>query len=150
LAGETRQSRLTEGTIVVIDLDQFSEVVEERGWSEYSPNPATGLLTSLVEMFVRKWQGVVVYGLDEARGTEEAVIEIPLVEPEELKPDLEAIKRELNKIGVNVTIVAVRGYVLGKPAANRREAYTATPFRRQALALLRRVKRRGGDQVVVV
>jgi len=144
-----KQGCMTEGAIVIIDLDRFGEVVEERGWSEYSPNPATGLLTSLVEMFVRKWQGVVIYGLDEARGTEEVVIEIPLVEPEELIQDLEYIKQELNRLGVGVTIVAVKGYVLGRPANDRREAYTATPFRRYALSILRRAKRRGGNQVVI-
>ncbi|ALL01642.1 hypothetical protein Pyrde_1599 [Pyrodictium delaneyi] len=134
---------------MIIDLDRFSEVVEERGWSEYSPNPATGLLTRLIEMFARRWQGVIIYGFDEERGTEEVVIEIPLVEPEELLPDLEKIKQELNSIGVGITIVALKGYVLGKPAADRREAYTATPFRRRALALLRKAKRRGGNTVII-
>ncbi|KSW12700.1 hypothetical protein CF15_04080 [Pyrodictium occultum] len=138
-----------EGSIVMIDLDRFGEVVEERGWSEYQPNPATGLLTSLVESFLRKWHGVIVYGLDETRGTEEAVIEIPLVEPVELRRDLERIQRELNSIGVGVTIVAVKGYVLGKPARSRREAYTATPFRRYAASLLREAKRRGGNRLII-
>ena len=137
-----------EGTIVMLDLDNFSEIIAERGWSEYSPNPATSLLTRLVEEFVRKWQGVVVYGLDEERGTEEAVIEIPYVEPEEVASDLERIKEEMNKLGVGITIVAVKGYVLAQPAPQR-EAYTATPTRRRAHSLLRKLKRRGGNTVLV-
>ncbi len=138
-----------EGTVVIMDLDRFSDVVTERGWSEYSPNPATALLTRLVEEFARKWQGVVVYGLDEERGTEEAVIEIPFVEPEELLEDLTRIKQEINKLGIGITIVAVRGYVLAQPAPQR-EAYTLTPTRRQAHALLRKLKRRRGNTVVIV
>ncbi len=140
---------LVEGTVVIMDLDRFGDVVAERGWSEYSPNPATALLTQLVEEFVRKWQGVVVYGLDEERGTEEAVIEIPFVEPEELLEDLKRIKEEMNRLGVGITIVAVRGYVLAQPASQR-EAYALTPTRRQAHSLLKRLKRRGGNTIAII
>ncbi|MET1101205.1 MAG: hypothetical protein ABWW69_01815 [Pyrodictiaceae archaeon] len=144
-----RAYRLVEGTIIVIDLDKFGEVVTERGWSEYSPNEATGLLTLLVEKLASKWHGVVVYGLDPERGTEEAVIEIPLVEPEEVRSDLEEIRKEINKLGVGVTIVAVKGYVGLKPARNRREAYYGTPDRARAVSLLREAKRKGGNRVYV-
>ncbi len=142
--------RLVEGTIIVIDLDEFSEEVRSRGWSEYSPNPATGLLTNLVEEFISKWHGVVVYGLDPERGTEEVVIEIPSVEPEEVVEDLRRIKSEVNRVGVGVSIVALKGYVIGRSAKNRREAYYGTPFRAEAIRVLKKVKRRGGNQVVVV
>jgi len=141
---------LVEGTVLVIDLDRFEEVVEERGWSRYSPNPATGLLSRLVDELVTRWHGYVVYGLDWERGTEEAVIEVPFVEPEELRRDLEEVKRRLNEAGVNVTIVAVKGYVgLVSRRGDRRTAYTATPSRRLAARLLREAKRRGGNRVVI-
>ncbi len=135
--------------MLVIDLDRFGEVVRERGWSEYKPNPATGLMTLLVERLVSKWRGVVVYGLDEERGTEEVVIEIPLVEPEELLPDLEEIKRELEKLGVTATMAAVKGYVGLKPARDRREAYSGTPYRQLAWRLVRRAKARGGGRIII-
>jgi len=135
---------------VIIDLDRFGEVVSERGWSQYRPNPATGLLTSLVETLISKWHGYVVYGLDEERGTEEVVIEVPYVEPGELRSDLEAILRELNRVGVNATIVAVHGHVgLVSRRGERRAAYKATPSRRLAAKLLREAKRRGGNVVVI-
>jgi len=147
---ETPGRGLVEGTVVIIDLDRFGEVVEERGWSEYSPNPATGLLTRLVEELVRRWGGYLVYGLDEERGTEEAIVEFPLTRPEELREDLERIREELNRLGVGVTIVAVYGYVgLVERRGDRRRAYTATPTRRLALTLLRRAKRSGGNRVVI-
>ena len=144
-----RSAPLVEGTVVILDLDRFSEIVRERGWSEYEPNPATGLLTYLVERFARKWQAVIVYGLDEERGTEEAVIEIPFVEPWEVKEDLEEIKREVNRLGVGITIVAVKGYVTGEPASNRREAYYGTPSRSYAKSILERLKRRGGNTMFI-
>ncbi len=140
---------LVEGTVVVIDLDRFGDTVRERGWSEYKPNPATGLLTLLVERLVAKWRAVVVYGLDPERGTEEVVLEIPYVEPEELREDLEQVKREINRLGVGVTIAAVKGYVGLKPARSRREAYTGTPARRLAWKLVREAKRRGGNTIVI-
>lgn len=147
---EDTSTSLVEGTVVIIDLDRFGEVVEERGWSEYKPNPATGILTLLVEQFVRKWHGYVVYGLDYERGTEEAVVEIPSTKPEELVEDLEMIKEEVNRLGVGVTIVAVYGYVgLVHRSTDRRAAYTATPTRRLAFKLLQKAKRRGGNTIIL-
>lgn len=141
--------KLVWGTVLVLDLDRFEETIEEKGWSQYTPNPATGLLSHLVEQLARKWSAVIVYGLDWERGTEEAVLEIPLVEPEELREDLEKVKEEINRLGVGITIVAVKGHVGLKPAKNRREAYTATPTRKLATKLLRKAKRRGGNTIII-
>ncbi len=138
---------LTWGAIVIIDLDRFGDVVRERGWSEYRPNPATGLLSHLVDSLARRWQGLVVYGLDWERGTEEAVLEIPGVEASDLVDDLVGIARELEEQGVRATIVAVTGPILGKPAKNRREAYQGP--RRAVKRIMESLKRRGGGVVYV-
>ncbi len=135
---------LVEGTIVVLDLDRFGEYVREHGLSEYSPNIVTGTLSYLVEWFVRKWSGVIVYGLDWERGTEEAVVEIPYVDPEEIRGDLEKIVDEIKRLGVSISVVAIRDYVLCRRARSRREAYYGTLGRRRAIRLLRMVKKRGG------
>ncbi len=140
---------LVEGTIVVMDLDKFSELVEEKGWSEYRPNIVTGTLTSLVEWFVSRWRAVVVYGLDRERGTEEVVLEIPEVEPDEIREDLEYIRRRIEELGASITIIAVKGYVGLKPAKSRREAHYGTPSRALAHKLLIKTKRRGGNTVIV-
>ncbi len=142
-------NRLVEGTIIVMDLDGFGEMVEELGLSEYRPNIVTGTLTRLVERLAEKHGGLIVYGLDYERGTEEAVIEIPYMEPTEIAGDLEEIRREIERLGASITIVAVKDYVLMKRAAERREAYMATPGRRRAARLLRKAKRRGGNTVVI-
>lgn len=138
---------LARGALVIIDLDRFSEVVRERGWSEYRPNPATGLLSQLVDALARRWQGLVVYGLDWERGTEEAVLEFPGIEATDLVDDLVGIARELEAQGVRATIVAVTGPVLGRPARTRREAYQGP--RRAAKRIMESLKRRGGGVVYV-
>ena len=133
-----------------MDLDNFEEIVKSRGWSQWRPNDATALLTKLVYDFVRKWGAVVVWGLDEERGTEEVVLEIPFVEPEEVREDLEKVREELSKVGVSVSIVAVRDFVVLRRAKDRREAYWSTPGRRRATKALKALKRRGGGKVLIV
>ncbi len=135
------------GVIVVVDVDRMGELVEERGWSRYKPNPVTGKLTLLVEGLARKWHGTVIYGLDPERGTEEALIEIPLVEARELVDDLISIARGIEAEGATVTIVAVTGWVTGKPGRDRSESYSG--YRRRAVRVLEGLKRRGGGVVYV-
>ncbi|GAB6148558.1 hypothetical protein [Stetteria hydrogenophila] len=144
----TPTPHLPPGTVVVLDLDEFEEVTRERGYDEYRPNEVTGLLSALVEGFARKWQAVIVYGLDWERGTEEALIEVPYVEASEVSGDLVEIAREVGATGVSVTIVAVTGHVAPWIRGDR-SAYTATPTRRTALKILERLKARGGGVVYV-
>lgn len=141
--------KIVEGTIVAIDLDNFSEVVRLRGWSSYKPNPATGLLMNLVSELVEKHMGFVIYGLDWVRGTEEALIEIPYVEPREVVSDLKKIVLELKKLGVSASVVAIKDYVVCKEADSRRSAYNSTPGRRRAVRILRHLKRRGGGAIYI-
>lgn len=140
---------LVEGTVVMMDLDKFEEVSRKMGWDQYKPNIITGTLTQLIEWFVSKWHAVVVYGLDPRRGTEEVVLEIPGVESEELKEDLEYIRKTIEMLGASITIVAVKGFVGLKPSSNRRDAYYGTPTRALARKLLIKAKRRGGNRVVI-
>ncbi len=125
----------------------MEEKVKEKGWSQWRPNPATGLLTQLVESLVRKWQAVVLYGLDWERGTEEAVIQIPGVEPEEVAEDLVLIEKEFERIGVTATIVAIEGPMIPVKPRRRREAYSGPVAR--ARRLLEKYKRKGGGVVAV-
>ncbi len=132
------------------DLDKFEEYVEARGLDEYKPNDITGTLTQMFYDFAVKWRGVVIYGLDFERGTEEVIIEIPMPgEIDGIVRDLEQIRRAINQLGGSITIVVLRDYVLCKPARNRREAYYGTPGRSRALKILRSIKRRGGNKVFV-
>lgn len=146
----TTNAELEPGTIVIIDLDRFSEVTEELGLDEYKPNFATGELTSLVEQLVRDHRGVVVYGLDSERGTEEAVLEFPYTKPEELIPDLERLLERLRKLNVTATAVVVEGMVSARPALRPSDAYRGTPWRSMARRALHRAKRKGGNRLVVL
>lgn len=146
----TSEYGLYPGTIVILDLDRFKEFTQTRGLSEYEPNFVTGELTKLVEWFAQKQGGVVVYGLDYERGTEEAIIEIPFARPEDVWEDLKKIHKRIMEAGASITIVAYEGLVSCKKARNQREAYHATPWRRSALKKLKEAKRRGGGLLVVV
>lgn len=138
----------TPGYIIVLDLDRFGEYVETRGLDPYKPNIISGTLTQLVEDFVKKWRGVVIYGLDPHRGTEEAVIEVSEdADVESIAKDLENIRLTIEKLGSSITIVVVKDYVTLKPASSRREAYNGTPGRRRAWRALRLFKKRGGNVV---
>lgn len=137
------------GCIVIMDLDRFKEYVRERGLSVYEPNVVTGTLSNLVEGLVRRFQAIVVYGLDWDRGTEEVVLEIPGVEAGELEPDLVRVAEEVHRLGLSITIVALTGYVSCAPARSRREAYSGHYLRSKARSVLESLKRRCGGVVYV-
>ena len=143
---------LVPGIVVIIDLDKLGEFVEKRGLNPYKPNIVTGELTQLVEEFARRFQGVVIYGLDYERGTEEALIEIPygLDYIDLVTLELKRIAEKIREYGVTLTAVVAIDYVTGKPAKSRREAYSGTPGRRRALRALREAKKKGGDRIVVL
>lgn len=140
--------KLVEGTVIILDLDKFKKVTKERGFNEYKPNIITGTLTHLVENFVRKWNAYVLYGLDYSRGTEEAVIIIPMIKPEEVLGDLEKIRREIEKLGASLSIGVSYGVIVNIKARNRREAYENITVK-NALKALREAKRKGGNRIVI-
>ncbi len=141
-----------EGIIIVLDLDKFEEYVEKHGLDPYKPNIVTGTLTQLIEQLTSKYNAVVIYGLDEKRGTEEAILEVPYFDYNKLNDlvkDLEKIRVEISKLGASISIVVIKDYVTGIKARDRRETYYGTPGRKRALKLLRRIKRQGGNKLLV-
>lgn len=143
---------LIQGLIIIIDLDNFGEYVEKHGLDPYKPNVVTGTLSELVYRFVNKWRGVVIYGLDFERGTEEAVIELPYGHEniDDILKDLLEIKEEINKLGVSISIVVVQDYVYPELAGDRRIAYKGTVGRIKAWKILRKIKKTGGNKIVFV
>ena len=132
-----------------MDLDRFDEIVTKKGWSRYSPNIITGTLTNLIEDFMYKWFAVHIYGLNREKGTEEVVLEVVTDTPQQLIKDLEEIRRTIGGLGASISIVVVCDGVVGKAARTRAEAYRGTPLRRRAYSLLRKIKRMGGNKVVM-
>lgn len=143
---------LIYGLIIALDLDRFGEYVESRGLDPYVPNIITGELTNLVEEFARKHQGVIIYGLSRERGTEEAIIEIPLghLYVDKIIVDLEGIRQRIFELGASISIAIIADYVTGKPARDRREAYKGTLGRKRAIKLLREIKKHGGGALRVL
>lgn len=137
------------GTVVIMDLDRFKEMTRRMGWTRYRPNVITGELSRMVEEFSRRWSARVVYGLDWDRGTEEAVLELPGVRPEEIMEDLERIRVEIKRMGGSISMGVAYGPIYPRKARNRREAYSSATAK-LALKALREAKRLGGDRIVVV
>ena len=79
----------------MLDLDQFGKIIKEVGWSEYKPNRVTGCLSSLVMNLLSKHHGTHIQGLDNKRGTEEAILFFSDPDLEELLGDLESIKENI-------------------------------------------------------
>ncbi len=140
--------KLVEGTVIILDLDKFKEITRKKGFDEYKPNIITGTLTYLVDNLVRKWNAYVLYGLDYTRGTEEAVIIVPMVKPEEILEDLETIRREIEKLGASISIGVSYGVIANIKARNRREAYRNITVK-NAFKALREAKRKGGNRILV-
>jgi len=144
------------GVISVLDLDRFKKIVKEMGWSEYSPNPITGLLSSLVDELVRKHHAMVVYGLDWKRGTEETILACPSPDMDSLLKDLEAIRGKIEEAGketgsnATISIGVAQGPLLReKPTRSRRELFK-TPTQRLAKRALQKAKQRGGNRMVIL
>ena len=139
---------LVRGVVVALDLDSFEDVVSERGWNQWKPNQATGLLTQLALDFASKHRAVIIFGVDIDRGTEEFIMEIPFANVNDVIDDVKNIINELNKILIKASAAIVEGLVGLKPARNRREAYYGTPARRKAIKLLRKAKSLGGNRIL--
>lgn len=143
------------GVTVALDLDKFEEVMKAMGWSEYKPNVVTGGLTRLVEELASKLGGVVIHGLDEERGTEEAVIKFVEADVEEVLKELERVRLEIERIGresgSNATISI--GVYVGPITSLKPQPLSAAkkaPEVAMALRALRKAKKKGGNRIVVL
>lgn len=146
---------LDQGVVIALDLDDFGRCAEHMGWSEYTPNIITGFITEAVEELVSKHFGVVIWGLDRKRGTEEALLVFQL--------DYEMIAEELQELvtkvksmaeGIDAPTSLSIGVAIGplmrlKPETNNRKKTLAKdPTRVLAYKALREAKKRGGNTIV--
>jgi len=143
------------GITAVLDLDRFEKVMKAMGWSEYKPNVVTGSLTRLVEELASKLGGIVVHGLDEERGTEEAVIKFVGADVGEVLRELERVRLEIERIGkesgsnATVSIGVYVGPITCLKPQRPSEAKKA-PEVMMALRALKKAKKRGGNRMVVL
>ncbi len=143
------------GITAILDLDKFKEITKSMGWTEYKPNIITGSLTHLVEEVVSRLRGVVIYGLDEERGTEEAIIKFVEADEDEVLKSLERIRCEIERLGresgSNATLSI--GVYIGpitslkpQPLSEAKKAFEVV----MALRALKKAKRMGGNRIIVL
>ena len=143
------------GITAILDLDRFKEVMKVMGWNEYKPNVVTESLTRLVEEVASKLGGVIIHGLDEGRGTEEAVIKFVGVDVDEVLKELERIRLEIERIGeesgsgATISIGVYVGPITSLKTQPMSEA-KKTPEVVMALRALKKAKKRGGNKIVVL
>jgi len=135
-----------QGTVVILDLDRFKEYTTQYGLDEYEPNIITGTLSRLVSDLSSKHSGSILYGLDWERGTEEAILVFPGMDPLNIQNDLLNLAREMCSLGASITIVASREPMVIPSRLTQRELRRV--FRR-VYSILERLKRRGGGTVYV-
>ncbi|MCS7139175.1 MAG: hypothetical protein N3F04_01920 [Candidatus Nezhaarchaeota archaeon] len=144
-----------KGVTVVLDLDRFKEITRNMGWTEYKPNVITGNLTRLVEQLASKFRGAIIGGLDEERGTEEAIIKFVEVDLNELLQSLEELRREIEDVGresgSNATISI--GVYVGPITSLKPQSLNKakrSPEVVMALRALKKAKRMGGNRIVII
>jgi len=143
------------GITAILDLDKFKEVMKAMGWSEYKPNVVTGSLTRLVEEVASKLGGIVVHGLNEERGTEEAVVKFVGADVDEVLKELERVRLEIERIGkesrsnATISIGVYVGPITCLKPQPLSEAKKA-PEVVMALRALKKAKKRGGNRIVVL
>ncbi len=126
--------------IISLDLDNFSKITTERGWSQYSPNPVTRFLTHAVSNFAQNHHATVLSGVDSQRGTEEAQIYCSHPDLDKIIHDLNNIRRKIKEMGVTLS-VGIAQVPSDIPAKSLQDY----PLAKKAL---RKSKRKGKIQVL--
>jgi GGDEF domain-containing protein len=90
--------------VIALDLDNFTQVTTERGWSPYSPNPVTRYLTHAVSDFAQDHHATILSGVDSQRGTEEAQMYCSHPDMDTIIHDLNNICKKIQKMGVTLSV----------------------------------------------
>ncbi|MBU7033435.1 MAG: hypothetical protein HXS53_12960 [Theionarchaea archaeon] len=85
--------------LIALDIDEFSKVTRQKGWTQYSPNPVTRYLSHAVADLAEAHHATILQGLDYERGTEEAQIYCSSPHLESLIEDLEHIRSTIYSLG---------------------------------------------------
>ena len=152
------QKKVIQGAVVLLDLDHFKEIQKKMGWPRYSPNIVTGSLTGLVEQLIRKHHGMLIWGLNETEGTEEAMLIFTFPDTEELERDLAYIREEIYKIGQQTGCEATLSIGIGigplsdlkLPKSRRSKDLYSTPTRKLAKKAINIAKKKGGNQIIIL
>lgn len=150
-----RKGQVTQvdGAGIFLDLDKFKETTKKMGWTEFKPNPISGNLTQIVQIFASKHNANILWGLDQERGTEEAYLEVVEPELEELHKDLEEVRRKIENLGketksyAHLSIGVAYGKISNRKPRSIRELIK-TPLGNSAWKALKKAKKTGGNKIV--
>jgi len=147
---------MDQGTVVFLDLDNFETCIQRKNWSRYSPNPITRYLTKSIIHLVREYRALCLWGLDEARGTEEAILFFQYNKEfirkllEELRKEILALAKEQNA-PTSLSVGLASGRI---PRVKKIEAHSKREFKKDPAILLayramKKAKKKGGNRLIV-
>ena len=144
---------------IYLDLDNLGEIVKKKRLNEYKPNIITGQITNLILRFAWENNATIIFGLDEKRGTEEAILEIiGEYDLDKILEELDKLRKEVERIGIetktNVTasIGVGVGYMPARIALKirKRKEISNTPTRYLAKKALEKAKKEGKNKIIVL
>lgn len=145
-----------QGIIVFLDLDNFETCVKRKNWSRYTPNPITRYITNRIKQFVREYRVLILWGLDEARGTEEAILffqyEKDFVREliEELREKVLELAKEKNApTSLSAGLASGRIPRVKKIDAHSKEEFKKDPTIFLAYRAMKKAKKKGGNRLIV-
>jgi len=135
--------------LVYLDLDDFGQAVKTKGWGTYTPNPVTAGLSEIVVGISETHSAAILFGLDFARGTEEALLFFSDVPEEVLEERLEDTRKRIESLGKEFgtgTTISI-GVAANIPEMNlkavKRQDIKRHPILRLAYDALRKAKKKG-------
>jgi hypothetical protein len=93
--------------IVALDLDDFSTVTRQKGWTPYAPNSVTRYMSHAVSHLAETHHATILHGLDFERGTEEAQIYCSSPHMDALLKDLEQMRATVLSLGGTTLSVGI-------------------------------------------
>jgi len=144
------------GTIVVVDLDNFKACTAKKGWTRYTPNPITALLTQRIQQIISVQFGTLLWGLNEQEGTEESLLYFSCG-INEIYDTFEALRLEILTLArkedapTSLSIGMAYGPVTSLKHAinNRRSTLQKDSTRILAYKALHKAKKLGGNKITI-
>lgn len=150
------QHSFSTGTIVVVDLDNFKACTAKKGWTRYTPNPITALLTQKIQQIISVQFGTLLWGLNEQEGTEESLLYFSCG-INEIYDTFEALRLEILALAqkeeatTSLSIGMAYGPVTSLKRATNNRCNTLQKDLTRVLAYkaLYKAKKTGGNQIMI-
>ncbi|MFO8017491.1 MAG: hypothetical protein R6U96_02550 [Promethearchaeia archaeon] len=141
-----------KGTVVFADLDNFQDCMHVMGWSRYSPNQITRLMTNKIKRYITHFQATPLWGLNETEGTEEFILlfsqdtETVITLLNRLRKDILELAQKLNA-PTSLSVGIARGDISQiKPLkVHKKQEFLKHPTIYLAYKSLKKAKKQGGN-----